>query len=100
MWRSLIKLRVAWSRYGWSSLMHAVEAGKNEHVAALLRAGAQKDHRSLQVYGNHPKGSCALDIARRMQAELGVDRKDIIAQLEYEPAKVSPALGLRSARAT
>jgi hypothetical protein len=80
--------------------MHAVEAGKNEHVAALLRAGAQKDHRSLQVYGNHPKGSTALDIARRMQAELGVDRKDIIAQLEYEPAKVSPALGLRSARAT
>lgn len=68
--------------------MHAVEAGKDEHVAVLLRAGAQKDHRSLQTYGNHPKGSTALDIARRMQDELGINRKDIIAQLEYEPAKV------------
>ena len=36
----------------------------------------------------HPEGSTALVIARRMQDELGIDRKDIIAQLEYEPAKV------------
>ena len=78
----------AHDQYGWSSLMHAVEAGKDEHVAALLRAGAQKDHCSLQTYGNHPKGSTALDIARRMRDELGIDRKDIIVQLEYEPAKV------------
>lgn len=73
--------------YGWTSLMHAVEAGKDDHVAALLRAGAQKDKGSTQVYGNHPKGVTAVDVARRMQDELGIDRAEIIKQLEYEPAK-------------
>ena len=55
-------------------------------MAALLRAGANKQMKSTEVYGLHPIGSTALSIAKTMQSELGIDRKDIIGQLEYDAA--------------
>eukprot|EP01050_Picozoa_sp_SAG11_P021122 SAG11_NODE_3697_length_2274_cov_1.792644_2_plen_215_part_00 len=71
--------------YGWTCLMHATEANKIDHVAALLRAGSSKTVRSTDEYGIFPPGSTAADIARQMQTKLGVDREDVLRQLEFEP---------------
>lgn len=63
--------------YGWTCLMHATEANKIDHVAALLRGGSSKAIQSTEVYGLFEAGCTAADIARAMQTRLGVDRTDL-----------------------
>lgn len=75
----------AGNSYGWTCLMQATEQNKSDHVAALLRAGADKTVASTVEYGLFPAGSTAVSIANLMVARLGVNRKDIIELLEFEP---------------